>query len=53
MGLQQKFTSPDPDDHIFYDASVHGYAYLITRNLRHYPKESFILTPEEFLKLHD
>jgi putative PIN family toxin of toxin-antitoxin system len=39
----------DDDDRIFYDAAVEAEAYLITGNMRHFPKESFILTPAQFL----
>jgi len=37
------------DDRIFYDAAVEAMAYLITGNIRHFPKESFIVTPAQFL----
>jgi len=37
------------DDLIFYNAALEANAYLITGNIRHFPKESFILTPEQFL----
>ena len=40
---------PDEDDRIFYDAAKSTGAYLVTGNTRHYPSESFILTPTEFL----
>jgi putative PIN family toxin of toxin-antitoxin system len=40
----------DESDRIFYDASKHAAAYLITGNIRHYPQELFILTPREFLE---
>jgi len=42
----------DEDDRKFYDAAVSSFAYLITGNIRHYPKESFIVTPAEFLKIY-
>ena len=37
------------DDRIFYDAAVEATAYLITGNIRHFPKETFIVTPAQFL----
>jgi len=40
---------PDEDDRIFYDAAKCTGSYLVTGNTRHYPSESFILTPTEFL----
>jgi len=39
----------DEDDRIFYDAAISAGAHLITGNVRHFPSESFILTPSEFL----
>ena len=42
---------PDEDDRIFYDTAKSAGAQLITGNIRHYPKESSILTPAEFLEL--
>ena len=41
----------DEDDRIFYDTAKVAGAYLVTGNTRHYPKEAFVLTPAEFLKL--
>jgi predicted nucleic acid-binding protein len=39
----------DKDDRIFYDTAKKVPAYLITGNIRHFPKESFIVTPTQFL----
>ena len=39
------------DDRIFYDAAVEANAYLITGNIKHFPKESFIITPAQFLTI--
>jgi predicted nucleic acid-binding protein len=39
------------DDRIFYDAAVEANAYLITGNIKHFPKESFIITPSQFLAI--
>jgi putative PIN family toxin of toxin-antitoxin system len=41
----------DDDDRIFYDAAVEAEAYLITGNMRHFPKKSFIITPAQFLMI--
>jgi putative PIN family toxin of toxin-antitoxin system len=41
----------DEDDRIFYDTAKSAGAYLITGNTKHYPHESFVLTPAEFLEL--
>ena len=40
---------PDEDDRIFYDTAKESGAFLITGNRRHYPDESFIMTPSDFL----
>jgi len=39
----------DENDRVFYDTAKSAGAYLITGNTKHYPQESFILTPAEFL----
>ena len=49
---EREFISPDPTDHIFYDAAMLANSYLVTWNLKHYPKESFILKPPDYLKLY-
>ena len=41
----------DEDDRAFYDTAKNNDAYLVTGNTRHYPNESFILTPTEFMRL--
>jgi len=38
------------DDRKFYDVAKASHACLITGNIRHFPKEPFILTPAGFLK---
>ena len=42
---------PDESDRIFYDMARFCGAYLITGNIKHYPAESFIVTPAQFLGL--
>jgi len=37
------------DDRIFYNAAVEASAYLVTGNIRHFPKEPFVVTPAQFL----
>ena len=49
---KREFASIDPDDHMFYDVAMLANAYLITWNVKHYPNESLIKTPNEFLELH-
>ena len=43
----------DEDDRCFYDAANDTGAYLVTGNIKHYPSDSAILTPAEFVKLLD
>jgi uncharacterized protein len=39
----------DPDDNCFYECAIDGNAdYLITRNLRHFPNEDWIVSAREF-----
>jgi putative PIN family toxin of toxin-antitoxin system len=40
---------PDESDRKFYDAAKAGEAILITGNSRHYPRETFIVTPRAFV----
>ena len=43
------FEMTDEDDRIFYDIAKQSGSLLVTGNLKHYPKEAFILAPTEFL----
>ncbi|MDR2559933.1 MAG: putative toxin-antitoxin system toxin component, PIN family [Oscillospiraceae bacterium] len=40
---------PDEDDRKFYDVAKESGAILITGNLKHFPKEKFIMSPKDFL----
>ena len=40
------------DDLIFYNAAVEAQSFLITGNIRHFPSESFIVTPAQFIKIY-
>ncbi|MCL2207243.1 MAG: putative toxin-antitoxin system toxin component, PIN family [Fibromonadales bacterium] len=42
----------DEDDRAFYDAAKQSDSLLITGNLKHYPKEDFIINPADFLGKH-
>ena len=42
----------DEGDRIFYDTAVISQSYLITGNIRHFPKETFIVSPAQFLTLY-
>ena len=41
---------PDESDRIFYDTAKGSGSVLITGNIKHYPKEPFIILPSDFLK---
>jgi putative PIN family toxin of toxin-antitoxin system len=45
------FAMVDEDDRIFYDVAVTSHSLLITGNGRHFPKESFVLSPADFLRI--
>ena len=51
----EPFSSAEPfadeDDRVFYDVAKHSGAYLVTGNIKHFPKEPFILAPAQFLEL--
>ena len=42
----------DEDDRIFFDTAKNSGAILITGNVKHFPLESFIVSPSQFLKLY-
>jgi putative PIN family toxin of toxin-antitoxin system len=41
----------DESDRIFYDTAKTGNAVLITGNIKHFPRESFIVLPADFLTM--
>ena len=43
----------DESDRAFYDVALTCGAYLITGNLKHFPKETFIISPSQFINLYD
>jgi len=46
-----KIELPDESDRIFYDTARESGSFLVSGNLKHYPKEPFIKSPTDFLKL--
>jgi len=38
----------DESDRMFYDAAKAAFAYLITGNAKHFPDETFVITPARF-----
>ena len=43
----------DESDRIFYDTAVGSGSFLISGNIKHFPKEPFIMSPSDFLKQID
>ena len=48
--LPSSIKLPDESDRIFYDTAGGSGSLLITGNIKHYPKEPFILRPDVFIK---
>ena len=48
---------PDPDDRIFYEVVMEGRktedAYLVTGNIKHFPRKTFVVTPRQMLDIID
>jgi len=42
---------PDESDRIFYDTARESGSFLVSGNLKHFPKEFFIMSVADFLKL--
>jgi putative PIN family toxin of toxin-antitoxin system len=42
---------PDESDRIFYDTAKVAGAYLVTGNIKHYPRVAFIVTPAAFRQM--
>ena len=47
-----KIIMSDESDRKFYDTAKLCNAFLITGNVRHFPKDRFILNPRDFLKIY-
>ncbi|MDR0585773.1 MAG: hypothetical protein LBG26_00885 [Treponema sp.] len=51
MKIPQNIKFADEDDKIFYELYKSGEAiFLITGNIKHFPKEKNIITPREFIE---
>ena len=48
--FQSKIKLQDESDRIFYDTARESGSFLISGNIKHYPKAPFILLPADFLK---
>ena len=45
---------PDPKDIVFYEVKISKEeAYLVTGNIKHFPKKPFVVTPREMLDIID
>jgi hypothetical protein len=46
---------PDPKDQVFYEVVMekrkNEVSYLVTGNIKHFPKKPFIVTPREMLDI--
>jgi putative PIN family toxin of toxin-antitoxin system len=42
---------PDESDRIFYDTAKGSGSVLVSGNIKHYPKKSFVMSPADFLML--
>jgi len=49
--LPSSIRLPDESDRKFFDTAKYCEAYLITGNIKHYPKDPLILTPARFLDI--
>jgi putative PIN family toxin of toxin-antitoxin system len=54
VSMPQNIRFPDEDDSIFYELyKSSGSDFLITGNIKHFPKERNIITPREFIELNN
>ena len=45
---------PDPNDIVFYEVKMSKEdAYLVTGNIKHFPKKPFVVTPREIVEIID
>jgi len=47
---KSEFFMKDENDRIFFDAACNAETWLVTGNIKHYPKKDFILTPAVFCR---
>ena len=48
--IPSRIPMSDEDDRKFYDVAKASHAFLVTGNIKHFPRDSFIVTPANFLK---
>ncbi len=44
---------PDPDDRVFYEVALSADSYLVTGNIKHFPRSRRVLTPGEMIAVID
>ena len=50
--VSSKELFPDPKDIVFYEVAMSkDDAYLVTGNIKHFPKKPFVVTPAEMVKI--
>ena len=52
QSISSTIDMPDENDRKFYDVAKTSGALLITGNVKHFPLDSFIITPAGFLKMY-
>ena len=48
--IPSKIKLADESDRVFYDTAKGSGSFLITGNIKHYPRELFIVSPADFIK---
>ena len=52
MRTESNIEYPDPDDSVFYEVALSKEdSFLVTGNMKHYPKVDFVVTPAEMMKI--
>ena len=47
-------SKPDPNDIVFYEVKMSKEeTYLVTGNIKHFPKKPFVVTPREMVEIID
>lgn len=50
--IESDISLPDPKDLVFYEVALsHEDSFLVTGNIKHFPKKPFIVTPTEMLAI--
>ena len=50
--VTSEISFPDPKDIVFYEVAMYkDVAYLVTGNIKHFPKKPFVVTPAEMVEI--